>query len=492
MPGIHSLALYGSPAEGSFGLLPLEENTRARWFMQARRFILWSLDQGTVAFSPKPVAALRRRVEAAHKSGKEYDFTLEERLLDKIQPSKPNWINIASSILTKISPAHPVVTLLSSCHHSLNQVCKGKLGPIRIPPGPLRRWSIALATLGPPAASPIDLITSNLRRLHPSTSPHRATVLAHETHLKFWSGVKSSVCFKDATVKRVTRVLLAPKLQWQLDRRLQAVSHALPTSLSPTTDLKGLMKRLTKLWRVSECPNAWKEVAWRLQVNGVRTAGGHDISLPCACGWRPPAETDKVVRALGCKAHVFGSCGVAQAVLKTLRASLPASLSSLLQPADVWLLRLPPHPQPNAINEDAWSLTCALALHSIERGHAYLYAQRRRADAVTRASNRGVGWLSYLISDIASSGSIPKPWKDLPPTSPFSVASRPPVTAPSPPRGTLQLKCLQPSRSSPLIFNQPLFGLGCLTDLPPSPTTDGHLCDSPCLLPTGNLISWLL
>ena len=161
--------------------------------------------------------------------------------------------------------------------------------------------------------------------------------------------------------------------------------------------------------------------------------------LPCACGWRPPAEADKVVRALSCKAHAFGSCGVAQAVLKTLRESLPASLSSLLQPADVWLLRLPPDAQPNAINEDAWSLTCALALHSMERGHAYLYAQRRLADVVTRASNRAVGWLSYLLSDVTSSGSIPKSWKDLPSNQPF-------------------FRCITTPRDSPEIVSIELLG----------------------------------
>ena len=156
--------------------------------------------------------------------------------------------------------------------------------------------------------------------------------------------------------------------------------------------------------------------------------------------------------------------------------------------ADVWLLRLLPHPQPNAINEDAWSLTCALALHSMERGHAYLYAQRRLADAVTRASHKAVGWLSYLLSDVASSGSIPKPWKGPPQPALFPLHHDPHF----PPRGTLQLKCLQPSRSSQLTFNQPLFGLGCLTDLPPSSTTDGHFCVSPSVLPTVTLLSWLL
>ena len=81
--------------------------------------------------------------------------------------------------------------------------------------------------------------------------------------------------------------------------------------------------------------------------SGVRTVGGHDISLPCACGWTPPAEADKVARALACKAYVFGDCGVAKAVIKVLESLfLP---TSLLQPADVWLLRLPSHPQPSAV-----------------------------------------------------------------------------------------------------------------------------------------------
>ena len=238
----------------------------------------------------------------------------------------------------------------------------------------------------------------------------------------------------------MTRVLLAPKLKWQQDRRLQAVTHALPSSPRPAVELDGLLKRLNNLWRVRECPNAWKEVAWRLQVNGVRTAGGHDISLPCACGWTPPVEADKVARALACKAHVFGACGVAKAVIEVLRESLPAHLSPLLQPADVWLLRLPPHPQPSALNVDAWSLTCALALHSIERGHAYLYSQRRLVDAEIRASNRAVGWLSYLLSDVASSGSIPQSWKDLPSHQPFFRCITTPCDSPLPPSRLLAVK----------------------------------------------------
>ena len=194
---------------------------------------------------------------------------------------------------------------------------------------------------------------------------------------------------------------------------------------------------MSKLWRVTQCANEWKEVAWRLQVNGVKAAGGHDIAQACACGFHNPPpfprahprtrlSTQELVdkelhaktMALACKAHVFGTCPVAQAVLQVLRDALPAPLSSLLQPADVWLLQLPQTDQPTAINPEAWSLTCALALYAMDRGHAYLFSQRALVDVISRASNRAVAWFCYLLSDVASFGTVPNKW-DLPPSQPF-------------------------------------------------------------------------
>ena len=178
MPGIHSQALFGSPAEGGFGLLPLEEHTRARWFMQARRFILWSLGQGKVAFSPKSAFALHRRIDAATKAGKEYVLTLEETLLCKIQPSKPIWIDIASAILTKISPAHPVDTLLSACQSSVDLVSKGPFpSPLALsaagafPSQPLVLLLLALLTSSPaPSASFTPLPLPSAQRSLPTRS----------------------------------------------------------------------------------------------------------------------------------------------------------------------------------------------------------------------------------------------------------------------------------------------------------------------------------
>jgi hypothetical protein len=136
--------------------------------MQARRFILWVMGMGEIASAPKALLSLRRRQEAAVKAGKEYELTTEERLLLKIQPSKPIWIDIASATLSKLSPAHPVDSLLSACRQSSQEASEGRIGLRKAVSGPLRRWCIALATLGPPARHLPHLRTLSILRFLPS------------------------------------------------------------------------------------------------------------------------------------------------------------------------------------------------------------------------------------------------------------------------------------------------------------------------------------
>ena len=456
MPGIHSSSLFGSPSGGGFGLLPLEEHVRARWFMQARRFILWSVGLGGSAFAPKALLSLRRQQEAAVKAGQEYVPTPEEKLLLKIQPSKPIWIDIASAILSKISPAHPVDSLLNACRQSVETASEGCIGIRAVVSGPLRRWSIALAALGPPTRPNPQLRHLSNLRYHPSPNHPipvsmaigNAALVADIRQLHWPSAYSKALplATDGALVSRATQVLLGPVLKWQQERRLENVAHALssstpspPSSEATRSEMDLLLKRLAKVWKVGICGNMWKEIAWRLQVNGVKTAGGRDIALPCACGQlhlpptfvrahprsrfsddeRTTKEAVDKARALTCKKHVFGDCEVAQAVLHVLRDALPAPLSPLLQPSDVWLLRLPPSPQPHNLNEEAWSLTCVLALHAMSRGHAFLYPHRHLVDCVSRASHRAVAWLAHLLADVTSSGTVPQTWKDLPPNQPF-------------------------------------------------------------------------
>ena len=446
MPGIHSLALFGSPAAGGFGLLPLEEHVRARWFMQARRFILWVMGMGGVASAPKALLSLRRRQEAAVKAGVEYELTIEERLLLKIQPSKPIWIDIASATLSKLSPAHPVDSLLSACHRSSEEAAEGRIGLRKAVSGPLRRWCIALAALGPPARHLPHLRTLTVLRFLPSPTAVASGSLAFNADVRqlHWPSPYSKalpLAMHGASVRRATQVLLAPVLQWQHERRLENIVHTLPSpsTAEASAQLEALLKRMDKVWNFKACASKWKETAWRLQVNGVKTAGGHDIPLQCTCGQHqlsPPfarlrpcsrlsdaervaKEADLKERALACKAHVFGECEVAQAVLQVLRDALPAPLAPLLHPSDVWLLRLPPSPLPHHLHEEAWSVTCVLALHAMERGHAFLYPNRTCADRVSRACSRAVAWLAHLLSDVAAAGAVPKSWQGLPPNQPF-------------------------------------------------------------------------
>lgn len=460
MPGIHSQALVGSPAEGGFGVNPLEEHTRARWFMQAHRYILWMLGDPKATFQPKPLARLHFRMEQAKKKKMDYLLTTEEKLLLTIQPVRPLWIDLVTALLTKVNPTfHPVETLLTACHCSPGDAASGHLPSGTLPPGPLRRWCIAFAALGPPLQSDSLRSMSTIFRLDPAATPaHRfvgSLALIADIRSRYWKpfarGQPLRLLDGLATVKSVTRALIAPQLEWQRTRRLEQLSHSLsivPSLLaSPSLDeeYSALGKRMATLWKLRECPNQWKDVAWRIQYNGVRAAGGHDIPQSCSCGWAEGqgigqgSSEEKKVKALACKAHVFGDCPVAQAVIRVLQAGLPPGLAPLLQPSDIWLLRLPPSTIEHSINEDVWSLVCSLALHAMNSGHSSLYVLSHqspplsRSDVVSRASNKAVGWFSYLLADVAASGSLPEEWKDLSRSHPFfhSVPSLDGAVSPS-------------------------------------------------------------
>ena len=210
--------------------------------------------------------------------------------------------------------------------------------------------------------------------------------------------------------------------------------HLHPTAEQVVNESIAIKTRQRLLWQVRECDNKHKEIAWRLQTNSVRAAGGHDIVPgPCPCGWEPPPlpsplprgtlHTDSTraareqslqSRALSCKAHVFGDCPVAQAVIDLLRDSLPPLEAASLQPAHLWLLRLPESTQP--FLEGAWSLICSFALHAMSRGHAYLYLLAKqgltRDDSTRLAADRAKAWVWHLLSDFASVGRVPAAWRE--------------------------------------------------------------------------------
>jgi hypothetical protein len=136
-------------------------------------------------------------------------------------------------------------------------------------------------------------------------------------------------------------------------------------------------------WLKSQISIAWKlpwhnchkEILWRLAVNGVPWAGGHDIgqTAPCACGqWVPPVHVDDKTRALAWREHCFWSCPVAQAVRDVLHSALPQGLP--LHRAHVWLLQTP---DTFAVRQDVWDIVCMAALTAMNFGKKILHARHR-------------------------------------------------------------------------------------------------------------------
>ena len=103
---------------------------------------------------------------------------------------------------------------------------------------------------------------------------------------------------------------------------------------------------------------------WRLAVNGVPAAGGHDISQagPCPCGWAgprqgsPPPQPAHVWRE-----HCFWSFEEAKDVVHQLQEIL--QLGAPLARDSVWLVRAPPR-----VHQCVWEPVCAAALDAMAFG----------------------------------------------------------------------------------------------------------------------------
>jgi hypothetical protein len=135
--------------------------------------------------------------------------------------------------------------------------------------------------------------------------------------------------------------------------------------------LEGAMARLWCLpWE-----NARKETLWRLAVNGVPGAGGHDICLggPCPCGWEGPGQD--VPRQRGAREwrqHCFWDCPVARVVVQQLEGAVSGVR---LQRRHLWLVLAP-----RGVHDCVWEPVCAAALEAMAFGRRLLWAKHRDED----------------------------------------------------------------------------------------------------------------
>ena len=138
---------------------------------------------------------------------------------------------------------------------------------------------------------------------------------------------------------------------------------------------------------------------WRLLVNGVAAAGGHDVCPrgPCPCGWVPDRQGDRLpdwsclVGAPALRVHYFWDCPVAQAVLQEIARALPVGLP--LHRWHVWCL-FSPSP---VVCPAVWVVVCLSALSAMDRGrrtfwHMHLSGRVQAASGGLRQQTLYEAW----------------------------------------------------------------------------------------------------
>lgn len=235
------------------------------------------------------------------------------------------------------------------------------------------------------------------------------------------------LCAELPTVQQLTSVLLTPTTHERLARvrefvvaasAPQGFAHAAPPQpagmapmgVLPAADLHAMLATflsvtLPALWCLP-CSNGDKEALWRLAVNGVPGAGGHDICdrRPCACGWALPAqhtttaERRRLVGAPMQRAHSFWDCAVARAVLQEVQLCLPAGVR--LHQAHLWLCISPAPP----VKLPVWRVVCVAALAAMWAGRRAMWARHLAGQphAVTAAARAAaVGFWRRLHNFVA-------------------------------------------------------------------------------------------
>ena len=210
------------------------------------------------------------------------------------------------------------------------------------------------------------------------------------------TGTSVGLCAAAPSIRQLTSILRAPASQLRSQQRLNFVASAVtagswariapapqrqdPPTTQPPEDPAAAAVRLAacmrRLWHLG-WGNHHKDTFWRLVVNGVPGAGGHDIcpSNPCPCGWqlsqtdRNTAQARQRQGASSLRLHAFWHCPVAQAVLAELLKAIPAGLG--LHTAHVWLMS---SPCPLLIVPAVWQVVCLAALSAMHHGRKVMWA----------------------------------------------------------------------------------------------------------------------
>lgn len=457
LTGVTGSLLAGSPLEGGFGLLPLEQHTRAR----AAKWGLTLLSSPTRDWPPPPwVTVARQLITACHVAASPFCL-LSQRGFKDVRAYQ-NDTAILALRTVQWPPTHRLFTSLNAIEHSRffmqasPRVCARTAldiqhapffsnpllcEPTQRPPIPRcpPEWrSLYVARCLDTVAHQTGVVKTvgdivrahrlstqgtaaqkNDQRLHNNVDKRVAIDQAiamiptqwhqhcpgmapagplrvrqhpqpdHDTPPAQWTaeaGIlqhmvislapqKGATTLHGITVRQLTAMQMCEVRAQRIKRQRLYCTEACDSEAAAKVGLKALKTTYRQLWSL-KWENRYKEVFWRLAVNGIAMLREGRCSDPptCHCG------RGKISRA-----HCFWDCPIAQAVIKEVTQGLCHHLpDGGITRAHVWLAQPPP-----CVNDKLWQVVALSALNAMESGRKRLLALCLPSDGRQARQRRG-------------------------------------------------------------------------------------------------------
>lgn len=197
-----------------------------------------------------------------------------------------------------------------------------------------------------------------------------------------WQLGATPVPVSGLTVRQATALQMRPVFELCAQYHRDFVDVMLPTAVrgSPavvSACCKALAAAQRQLWKL-QWDNAFKEVYWRLVVDGLATAERmHMHDCGCVCG--------SVAGGQPGRHHHFWSCPVVRAVVDVLQQQLVGWFPGELQPQHVLCMVCPVAVGVGgapSLHKGVWRVVCLAAIHALDVGRAAAHLQRLEGSAV--------------------------------------------------------------------------------------------------------------
>ena len=194
------------------------------------------------------------------------------------------------------------------------------------------------------------------------------------------------------TVRAATALQLGP-LEAERRRRVDVfVSECSTQGGHVHPDVRSLwvacvLRAQRQLWRV-RWDNRFKEVYWRLVLNGLATPARLHVQQPCGVCGTQPGPAGRLIDRL----HHFWQCPVARAVVNVIQQQLPAAwCAQPLLPPNILFMHRPAGATPaTTVHTGVWRVVCLAAVCAMDVGRraAARHQRQLQVDQAAQAAHQ--------------------------------------------------------------------------------------------------------